>query len=358
VATFGLRPDRAPPSEVPDDVSSRFLDAITGQQLTGFAVSAAEAGVVRLTQARVDSLLERHREHMTIALRLERALLVVTEAFQAAGIDSVVLKGPALAHSAYPDPSWRPFSDLDLLVRTSDWARACRALGTLGFTRSLPEPRRGFDQRFGKAAVFVDVNGLEVDLHRTLVLGPYGLWMDPDELFERTVEFRVGDANLRRLDATALLLHACVHASLGGSPPSLMPVRDVAQVSGFGGLDWEGFGELVDRWRLQAVVHHAYQSMRDILDVTLPPRAERFAETEPSRRDRRLLDSYVTDRRARGGPAVSSLRAIRGIRAKGAYVRALLFPSRDFLDRRAFGHGSYWRRWLVPLRWLSRRRSG
>jgi hypothetical protein len=356
VATFGLRPEGEPPIAIPDEVGDRFLDAVTGQQLTGFAVSAFEFGALRLTRELSESLLGRHREHMILALRLEKTLLAVTAAFDAEDIACVVLKGPALAHAAYPEPSWRPFSDIDLLVRASDWAGACHVLGRLGFSRALPEPRRGFDQRFGKAAVFVGDNGLEIDLHRTLVLGPYGLWMDPEELFQRTADLRVGGTILQRLDDTAMLLHACLHASLGWISPLLMPLRDVAQVAASDRVDWEGFGELVNRWRLRAVVRHAHQSVRDSLDVPLPFRADLSAEAEPSRRDRRLLESYVTDRRSRGGLALSSLRAIPGIRARAAYVRAMMFPSRDFLDRRAVGRGSYWRRWMVPVRWLTRSR--
>ncbi|MGH2677545.1 MAG: nucleotidyltransferase family protein [Actinomycetota bacterium] len=354
VATFGLRSDRDSPIAIPHDICGRFLDAVSGQQLTGFAVSATEAGGIRLPRQQVDALLERHREQMILALRLERALLVVSEGFQAADIDLVVLKGPALARAAYPEPSWRPFADLDLLVQTRDWVLAGQILDRCGFTRALPEPRRGFDQRFGKAAVFMDSSGLEVDLHRTLVLGPYGLWMDPDELFRRTAAFQVGGVNLRRLDDTALLIHACVHASLGWSPPFLLPLRDVAQVVGSRLVDWLAFEELMERWRLRAVARHAFRSVGAILDIPLPARAEAFAQRELSRRDRRVLESYGTDRRARGGTAVSSLRAIRGIRGKAAYIRALLFPSRDFLDRRAVGRGSYWRRWLIPVRWVTR----
>jgi hypothetical protein len=41
-----------------------------------------------------------------------------------------------------------------------------------------------------------------------------------------------------------------------------------------------------------------------------------------------------------------------------AYVQALVFSGRDFLNRREAGRGSYWRRWLIPVRWLSGRRRG
>src|SRR5437879_3101885 len=84
--------------------------------------------------------------------------------------------------------------------------------GELGFTRPRPEPRPGFSERFGKAATHRGVDGLELDLHRTLVVGPFGLWLEPDELFEHAILFHLWGRELRRLDDTALVLHACLNA--------------------------------------------------------------------------------------------------------------------------------------------------
>ncbi len=56
------------------------------------------------------------RGWLTHALRVERVLLDVTLTLDRAGIDSRVLKGVALSHTAYSDPSERVFGDVDLLV--------------------------------------------------------------------------------------------------------------------------------------------------------------------------------------------------------------------------------------------------
>jgi hypothetical protein len=359
VAGFGLPGSDRSTVQVPKEDWSSFLTTLDTQRLTGLAVAAAGAGELSLSGEQWDELLQRHRDSMLWALTVERKLLSLAARFEDAGIDVVALKGSTVAHTAYPDPSWRPFGDLDLLVRTSDWRRACAVLAGLGFDRRLPEPRSGFDERFGKAAVHANGDGVEIDLHRTLVLGPYGLWMDPEELFGRTTTLRLGGLEVRRLDDTALLVHACMHASLGWNPPLLMPLRDVAQVATFGHVDWGEFAELAKRWRLRAVVQHALQTSAVTLGADLPEQAGEIVRSEPSRKERRILDVYVTDRRFRGGTATATLRAIPGIRAKAAYVRALMLPSREFLDRRTAGHGSYWRRWLVPMRWMDRRgRSG
>ena len=52
----------------------------------------------------------------------------IVGAFGGAGIQTIVLNGPALAASYYPDPALRPFIDLDLLVRRADRERALEIL--------------------------------------------------------------------------------------------------------------------------------------------------------------------------------------------------------------------------------------
>jgi hypothetical protein len=223
----------------------------------------------------------------------------------------------------------------------------------LSFRRRLPEPRRGFDERFGKAAVHTNGDGIEVDLHRTLVIGPFGLWIEPDELVRRSVRFSLGGQDLRRLDDTALMLHACMHASLGWRPPLLWTLRDVAQVAWSGRVDWDELVELSRRWRLRAVLRHALEATSEALEVRLPAEASAVLAVDPPRGERRALDSYVTERRERGGTELSTLRAIPGVGGKVAYVRALLFPRREFLSAR--GRGPL-RRLMVPVRWFAGRR--
>jgi hypothetical protein len=356
VAAFGL-PDGPASVEVPEAVWVEFLGYLIAERLTGLAAAMAAGGGLSLTETQAEELRRSHLEAMMWSLSLERALLRVVAEADAESLELVVLKGPALAHCFYPDPAMRSFSDIDLLVRTSGWRSACALLERTGFRRELPEPRPGFDERFGKAAVHADPTGLLIDLHRTLVLGPFGVWLDAPSLFERTVPFEVAGRALRRLDDTTTLLHACMHASLGWSPPLLMPVRDMMQVAAVGTIDWGRFARDAERWQLRAVVKHAFQTGRDVLRCRLPEGATAFLDVVPTRRERRALDAYVTSRRSRGGTVRATVRAVPGVRAKAAFLRDLLLPDRAFLAARsADGEGaSHLKRWSTPVRWLLRR---
>lgn len=355
VAAFGLPAEGTDRLEVRDGDWPAFLGAILAERLSGLAVAAVEGGRLQLDPPRVEELLAGHRSAMLRALAAEREMAPVRDALGAARIPSCVLKGPALAHTVYPGASWRPFVDLDLLVRTSDWRGACMALERMGLTRRLPEPRPGFDERFGKGAVYVTASGSEVDLHRTLAMGPLGLWMAPEEILDRTVELSLGGQRFRRPDDTDLLLHACVHATLGGWPAGRLPLRDVAQIAWRARVDWDALWVRAERWRLGATLALAFRTTRAVLGVDLPPGTERFIRTVPTRRDRRLLEAYTT-RRGAGDMTLSAVRAIDGVRGKAAYLWALLVPRREFMAvRSGDGRPSYLRRWMVPAVWVLRR---
>ncbi len=354
VARTGLS-EANEPIRVPADAWLGALDVISHQRLTGLAVESARRGLLELSGSQEEELLARHREAMVHALALERRLLALHAAFRDEDIDLVVLKGPAVAHTYYTDPSLRPFGDLDLLVRTRDWARAYALLAEAGFRRRFPEPRPAFVERFGHTAVHADAEGVELDLHRTLIGGAFGQWVDEEELWSGTSSFRIAGRTIRRLDDTTSLLHACIHASLGSRPPLLIPLRDVIEVSGSGAVDWGYLARRAERWKLRAVLQHAFRSAQ-VLGVGPPPEAKQLADARMRRVERRALASY-TSRRSRGGKAMGTLRAIPGVRRKVAYVWALLVPSRRFLESRAVDgrRASYLKRWTIPVRWLARR---
>jgi hypothetical protein len=361
IAAYGLPAggEHVAASGLAVDDEPSLVRMAASQRLSGIALAAADAGWLDLAPDCRDELLDRHRAAMLWALGIERVLLRLFDGFDAAGIRGVVLKGPAFAHSIYPDPSWRPFADLDVLVLTSDWRRACAVLGDEGFHRDLPEPRPRFDERFGKAASHSDRGGHQVDLHRNLVLGPYGFLMDPTELFGRTTEFVLAGRTLRRLDGAATVIHASLHASLGAWPPMSLPLRDVAQAAWRDDVDWDDLAALATSWHVLPVVAHALRTSARWLAVDLPEAAAAITRIEPTGADRLLLRAYMRERR-RGGMTLASIPHIPGIRGRASYIRALLVPDAPFLAARSPNgqRPSYLRRWKVPFRWLVSRRQG
>ena len=69
----------------------------------------------------------------------------------------------------------------------------------------------------------------------------------------------------------------------------------------------------------------------------IPSEAEPLLKSTASRRERRALAAYTRGTQRSDALAIASLRAIKGFRAKGAFARAMLLPSREFLAARASG---------------------
>src|SRR5262245_48292148 len=117
--------------------------------------------------------------HLASTLRHEGSiaptLSQVLGALAAAGLEPIVLKGAALAYTAYPEPAQRTLSDVDLLLSEDELPLASAALAEAGFwTRDEDrrpdhhlQPRYVGDGRIG------------VELHDRLLPGhsPYRLPM-------------------------------------------------------------------------------------------------------------------------------------------------------------------------------------
>ena len=92
-----------------------------------------------------------------------------------------------------------------------------------------------------------------------------GLWIEPTEMASHSAGFELGGRRFERLDDTGLLLNACVHATLGWSPPLPIPLRDIGQILSAGRIDWDRFDGWVDRWHLRAVVRSSFATRGHVL---------------------------------------------------------------------------------------------
>jgi hypothetical protein len=353
IAGWGLPGREGPGSmDLDDGEWASLLGRIGVERVSGLAVEAAAAGGLRLTDEQAGQLFGVHQHWMTWCLRVEKKLLALDDVFREAELSYAVLKGPSIAHTMYEEPCLRPFGDLDLLVRSRDYERACALLERTGHTRRRPEPREHFEVRFGKGSLHKHPDdGIEVDLHRTLVLGPFGLWMEPERLLDRAVPFSLGGRQLLRLDDAGMFVNVAVHAALGWEVPRLSPLRDMAELARRGEIDERVLEDWAERWHIGAVLRHAAHELERKLHVDISGRLGPVEHWPISSRERRLLRAYSSRRRT-SGTAFATLAAIPSVHAKTAYIWALTVPSRDFLRARASSRsgGSYLRRWRFGWR--------
>jgi hypothetical protein len=322
-----------------------LLAGVQNQRITGLLVWAASDGALAMTPRQRREAAEAHAQARGLVLLLDGLLLELVERLEAGGIEYRVLKGPAAAHLIYPQPWLRSYGDIDLLIPAAQLEAVSSLLADLGYSRDRPQPRPGFDRRFGKGVTFQSAGGYPVDLHRTLAEGPFAQRIHQRELFATSSSFPLRGYPVRALGAEERFLHACVHAVLGDAPPRLVPLRDLAQVVQTTELDLDRVHRLCSSWKAEAVVARAVCAAWSVfrLDDELPISAwaHRY---QPSRAQRRTLRLYPKTANNYAAMALSELPTVPGIRAKASYLRAMLSPDRGYLDARTTRHLGRWRR--------------
>jgi hypothetical protein len=331
VAGHGLTSTRSFPTAPLDSVEwTALLDAASDHRLLGLLRSAVDAGRLPVTDDQRKEVRAAHRAVLLRVLSLEQNLVSVTSLLADAGVESRVLKGSAYAYLDYPDPALRSFIDLDLLFRPEDIPRTVEVLVAAGFTRILAEPRPGFDTRFDKGTTLRCAD-FEIDLHRTFVLGPWGMRIRLDALWSSSETFTVGGRELTALSAPHRFLHACYHAALGDWPLRLGSLRDVAELHP---ADEPALIALAVEWGVQAVVAAAVADSTRLLG--LPPTGTLrswAAAYVPTRREETWLALHMRENKTFAAQAIATL-PVLSLRDKAAYLRALMLPDSRYTEGR------------------------
>lgn len=314
--------DAALPDEPLDPTAWAALrTAVRNERLDGSLARVVADGALATT---VDQRVEAetgHEEAMALVLLLERELGHLGRRLDAAGIGFRVLKGSALAHLDEVDPARRAFGDLDLLVAGDDLAAAAGVVVDHGGRRRYEAPHADFDRRFGKGAAFAFARNAEVDLHRTLAPGPFGLTIDTVELLAHHQAFAVGSATFLALDRPSRFLHAGVHALLGGPNPRRSALRDLVLTAPADDAERREALGRAERWGLAAVTAAAVVLAADRFGwAPDPPLAAWARRARPSARDARWLRAYHGGARSSSLLTLTGLEAVPGTGARLSYA--------------------------------------
>lgn len=304
------------------------------ERLLGPLYDASINGVIELTDAAQELLVERLKATMAWCLHLETRLLELRAEFAAAGgVDTLLLKGSAIAYLDEDDPVLRSSSDVDLLVRGEHMDRAVEVLERLGATRPWPQRRSGFDRRFAKSVTMTMADGVEVDLHRSLCDGVHGHRIPLEQLFANAEELTIGGEQVGALCRTHRMLHAAYHAMLGSSSPRLLSLRDLAGYLAAPDLGPECVVPIARQWQGEAVLHLAVRTTLGSLAVWAPAWDAWVRTTEVDSNERAIIDRQQREGSSFGRAKLDLWREL-GLRDQAAYARALLWPSTEHLSAR------------------------
>lgn len=156
---------------------------------------------------RLEEIAELARLHALVLL--PHAVATAIGPLTAAGLEPVVLKGPAVA-ARYPDAGLRPMDDIDLLLPGSQHEAALDALRHAGWEVIRPSGR----DRYDSILRHLDVPGLHLELHYGLVARfERASDVDAMELWRRRVEIDCLGTPAFGLPVAEELVMLCAHAA-------------------------------------------------------------------------------------------------------------------------------------------------
>jgi hypothetical protein len=181
-----------------------------------------------------------------------------------AGIDTMVLKGAALALAYYRDAGARPMNDIDVMVPAARVTDAMRVLGAAGFITSGTER----DLALGHSIPFVDARRRNIDLHWHLSDEARHAGAD-DDFWRAAVPLVVEGVATRALAPADLLHHIVIHAHASNTA-HLRWAADAVMVLRGGAVDWARVVRLARERRAILPVRTALAWLRGALDAPVP----------------------------------------------------------------------------------------
>jgi Uncharacterised nucleotidyltransferase len=298
------------------------------------------AGVPRVVRRRLTERVAASRARHLVMLR---ELGPVLRGCAAAGIDVIVLKGPALAEHVYPEPTLRPFSDLDLLVHPADRFRMDGVLRGLGHRRLADEHSWDFDVAYDGATVYETPAGVRIDLHWSLLTEPRFAWRgDETEVWARAEPIVVAGEPALGLGREDLVLYLAAHLAVHHTLTGLLRYWDVALVLERWGaeLDWPALVAGAERWGVRHAVFFVLRGARDTFAAPVPPAVLRALR--PAGPRAALLATLVRGRDALGLVRLEHLVTLLLVdRGRDLYgpLRHAVWPSADWMRAR-YGAGA------------------
>jgi len=188
----------------------RVLRMATFERAEPAVHAALAAHAAALVPADLMAALARAARGARVRLAyLHHRLDETVEALAGAGIPVVLLKGAALARTAYPSVGDRPMSDLDLLVRPADAGRAYAVAQAVGWRTSEYESLESFYAGHVHLPPLRDGRARDValELHVGLLPAGHPYRFGPDEVWSEALPH--GQALVP--SGRHLALHLCAH---------------------------------------------------------------------------------------------------------------------------------------------------
>jgi len=245
----------------------------------------------------------------------EGTLAGVLGTLASAGIEVVVLKGMAFAHTIYPAPHLRPKSDIDLWIPRQQVSLAVEQLIAQGFRMgdAVNLERVGEWDSGEIPLVFGTTDAYRVELQFPPMRG---LWaqqcaaIDHSAMWQRAVPFTIEGQPARVLSTADALIHVAFHQAINHQftyPCWLRSLLDIHLLVTHGAPQWENVVASAQVWRLQSVTWTVLTLAHSLLGTPIPAEVLAQLAPHPTRQamirrlnlERTILEAHPSDYRLR-----------------------------------------------------------
>jgi hypothetical protein len=265
-------------------------------------------------------------------LALAGELSKLLRTFRDQRIPCLPLRGLALAERLYGSVPPRPMGDIDLLVRKEDLQRVQALFEALGFSEM--DRRPGFASAFSYTLKFFVERSFMVivEPHWSIAYPPFTDRLDMEVVWSRCVPARVVGEQTLSLGREDLLVHLCLHLTHRDDAPFLWLFeldRYLRQESD--AMRWELVLSVSREVGVERFVGHALNEVVTKFEAPVPADVLDALGRQDPACARPLAERLALTSTVDGVESLAQFFALRGLRAKMRYTRALLFPEPAFM---------------------------
>ncbi|NOZ06016.1 MAG: nucleotidyltransferase family protein [Chloroflexi bacterium] len=258
-------------------------------------------------------------------------------------IETLVIKGAALAGALYGNVALRPMQDLDLLVHQAQVPEARMALRSRGYLAVKEEHFSGAAEAFESQVSLArrdDATTMNYvcELHWHLLDSPfYQRTMPLDWFWETAVPLQLEQATTKTLGPEARLLHLCTHLALHHHGERLLWYCDIDRLIRHSGrlLDWDEVIARAQMYRLVLSLRTILVQTIDWLDTPVPEGVRgRLAAMQPGSEEAALFDFMVAPPHGVVERFLNDLSQLSGTQQRLRFILANIFPAPAYMRQR------------------------
>ncbi|MFH1228780.1 MAG: nucleotidyltransferase family protein [Planctomycetota bacterium] len=311
-----------------------FAPAITGlsafgamaRSLSRLSAGASDGGLcMRLLSPTKEEQNWTLARNVIIYDELNKAI----ESFNRAEIKAVVLSGAALAATVYPNISYRPMSDIDILAAQDGLTAIEKQLAGCGYQLEISRDNESHYQK--KIHNFT----LHIDVHNSL---PYSGQDGLDDIMSRACQVKLSGVDIFVLDPEDALIYAGFDAVAGHARITRTVLSDIAliirnQEITAGKFNWPDLIKRIKQYRVEAPLYFVLSEVSRREYVAIP--ADIFKAIKPAGKKawELMIYRYFIKHRSNNDDIAPVLRALTRP-GKAGLLRESFLPAAGFMQRR------------------------